>query len=265
MFKKIFAISRLYNYSIYAGNNEDILIFHNHNKLDRAYTDGSKNKNVITAVEIMEYVGYEHYLLVGKQNGHIHHYKIDFGTLDNILQFPDDDQYLGFFYKSILRYHSKEIVSIKYNCYLNLWISASKDGFVHIWDYEGFPILSICIKNKDIKYAILASDPIPSFIVYLEDEIYCYLINQIVPIRKLKLKNEVYNFDIIKSSCFEDFLICQDDNKIYIISIPYLDIVYEINEKVTSFDYLSKEKLIVGFLKHDNENKVTIKKIKCDI
>ena len=265
MFKKIFAISRLYNYSIYAGNNEDILIFHNHNKLDRAYTDGSKNKNVITAVEIMEYVGYEHYLLVGKQNGHIHHYKIDFGTLDNILQFPDDNQYLGFFYKSILRYHSKEIVSIKYNCYLNLWISASKDGFVHIWDYEGFPILSICIKNKDIKYAILASDPIPSFIVYLEDEIYCYLINQIVPIRKLKLKNEVYNFDIIKSYCFEDFLLCQDDEKIYIISIPYLDIIYEINEKVTSFDYLSKEKLIVGFLKHDNENKVTIKKIKCDI
>jgi hypothetical protein len=47
--------------------------------------------------------------------------------------------------------------------------------------------------------------------------------------------------------------------------LPYLEIVYEINEKVTSFDYLSNEKLIIGFLRHEDENKVTIKKIKCDI
>ena len=265
VFKKIFAISRLYNYSVHGGNIEDVLIFHNHTKLDRAYSDGSKNKNVITAVEIIDYVGYEHYLLVGKQNGHIHHYKVDFETMDDLIKYPDDSQYPGFFFKSILRYHNKEITSIKYNYYLNLWISSSKDGFVHIWNYNGYPILSVCLKNKNIKFAILASDPIPSFLVYFDNEIYCYILNQITPVRKLNLKNEVYNFDIIKSSCFEDFLICQDDNKIYIISIPYLEIVSEINEKVTSFDYLPNEKLIIGFLRHDNENKVSIKKIKCDI
>ena len=185
--------------------------------------------------------------------------------MDDLIKYPDDSQYPGFFFKSILRYHNKEITSIKYNYYLNLWISSSKDGFVHIWNYNGYPILSVCLKNKNIKFAILASDPIPSFLVYFDNEIYCYILNQITPVRKLNLKNEVYNFDIIKSSCFEDFLICQDDNKIYIISIPYLEIVSEINEKVTSFDYLPNEKLIIGFLRHDNENKVSIKKIKCDI
>ena len=264
-FKKIFALSRLYKYSIHGGNIEDILMFYNHRNFNRAYSDGSKNKNFITAVEIIDYVGYEHYLLVGKQNGHIHHYKVDFETLDDIFNYPDDTQYPAFFFKSILRYHNKEISSLKYNCYLNLWISTSKDGFVHIWNYNGYPILSVCIKNKNIKYGILASDPIPSFVVYCDNELYCYILNQITPVRQLKFENELYNFDIIKSNCFEDFLICQDENKIYIISLPYLEIVSEINEKVTSFDYLSNEKLIIGFLRHDNENKVTIKKIICDI
>ena len=264
-FKKIYALSRIYNYSVHGANIEDILMFYNHRDFKRAYSDGSKNKNVITAVEIIDYVGYEHYLLIGKQNGHIHHYKVDFETLDDIFNYPDDTQYPAFFFKSILRYHHKEIVSIKYNCYLNLWISTSKDGCVHIWNYNGYPILSVFLKNKNIKYGILSSDPIPSFVVYCDNELYCYILNQVKPIRQLNFQNEIYNFDIIKSNCFEDLLICQDDNKMYIISLPYLEIVAEINEKVTSFDYLSNEKLIIGFLRHDNDNKVTIKKIKCDI
>ena len=116
-----------------------------------------------------------------------------------------------------------------------------------------------------MKYALLFSDPIPSFIVYFDNIIQCYLLNQIKPLRILELKNEVYNFEIVKSNCFEDFLFCQDDNKIYVISIPYLEIVHEINEKFTTFDYLRNEKLIIGFLRHQDENKITIKKIKCDI
>ena len=265
VFKKIFAISRMYKYSVHAGNKDDVLIFYNHGKFDRAYNDASKNKNLITSVEIIDNVGYEHYLIIGKKNGHIHHYKVDFETIDDLIKYPDDSQYPGFFYKSVLRYHNKEIVSIKYNCYLNLWISSSKDGFIHIYNFNGDPILSTLIKDKNIKYAILASDPIPCFVVYLDNELNCYLINQLKPLKKLNLKNEVYNFDIIKSNCFEDFLVCQDDNKIYIINLPYLEIVHEINEKVTSFDYLESEKIIIGFLRHDNENKVTIKKIKCDL
>ena len=265
VFKKIFAISRLYNYSVFGGNIDDVIVFCNHRSFDRAYNNDSKNKNYITAVEIIDYVGYEHYLLVGKKNGHIHHYKVDFETLDDTIKFPDDNQFPGFFYKSILRYHSKEIISIKYNCYLNLWISTSKDGYVHIWNYNGYPILSVFIQNKNIKYAIMASDPIPCFIVYFDNEIDCYILNQVRPVRKLVIENELYNFDTVKSNCFEDYLICQDDNKIYIISLPYLEIIYEINEKFTSFDYLPAEKLIIGFLRHENESKVTIKKIKCDL
>jgi WD40 repeat protein len=244
---------------------DDVIAFYNHSKLDRAYHDFCKNKNVITAVEILDYVGYEHYLLIGKQNGHIHHYKVDFETIDDYIRYYEESQFPGYFYKSILRYHSKEVVSIKYNPYLNLWISSSKDGYVHIFNYNGDLILSTFIKNNNIKYAILASDPIPCFVVYFDNEFNCYLINQVKPIRKLNLKTELYNFDIIKSNGFEDFLICQDENKIYIISLPYLEIVYEIKEKVTSFDYLPNEKLIIGFLRHEDENKVTIKKIKCDI
>jgi hypothetical protein len=264
-FKKIFALSRLYNYSVRGGNIDDLLTFQNHRRFDSAYSDNSKNKNFITAVELIDYVGYEHYLLVGKQNGHIHHYKVDFETMDDIIKYPDDVQYPGYFYKSILRYHSKEIISLKYNCYLSLWISSSKDGFLHIWNYNGYPILSVNIGKKNIKYAILASDPIPCFAVYFDNEINCYILSQVKPVTKLVLKSEVYNFDIIKSNSFEDYLICQDDNKIYVISLPYLEIVYEINEKVTSFDYLYNEKMIIGFLRHENESKVTVKKIKCDI
>ena len=73
VFKKIFAISRLHKYSVHA--IYDAITFYNHNKLDSAYHDTYKIKNVITAIEILNYVGYEHYLLIGKQNGHIHHIK----------------------------------------------------------------------------------------------------------------------------------------------------------------------------------------------
>ena len=264
VFKRIFAISRLYNYSVHAGNIDDIITFYNHRRLDSAYNYSSKNKKFITAVELIDYVGYEHYLLIGKQNGHIHHYKVDFEEIDNFIEYPNDTQYNSFYYKKIFRCHSQEIVSIKYNCNINLWISTSKDGFVHIWNYMGDIIFSVFIKSKNIKYALLSSDPIPCFIVYYDNEIDCFLINQIKPIRKLKLKSEVYNFDIIKSNSFEDYVVCQDEDKIYIISLPYLDIVHEINEKVTSFDYLSEEKLIIGFLRNDDES-VTVKKIQCDI
>ena len=265
VFKKIFALSRLYNYSIHAGNADNIIMFYNHRKLDNAYNKGSTNKNIITAVEIIDFVGYEHYLLIGKQNGNIHHYKVDFEILDDFIKNPDNNQYSAFYYKKILYAHSREIISIKYNPYLNFWISSSKDGYVHLWSYFGDLMLSVFIKSKNIKYAILSSDPIPCFLVYFDNEINCYLLNQVKPLRKLNLKTEIYNYDIIKSNCFEDFLVCQDDDKIYLISIPYLEIVCEINEKVTSFDYLANEKLIIGFLRHENENKVTIKKIKCDI
>ena len=181
-------------------------MFYNHRKMDRAYNDGSKNKNMITAVEIVDYVGFEHYLLVGKQNGHIHHYRVDFETIDDLLHYPDESQYPGFYYKSILRHHNKEIISIKYNCYLNLWISTSKDGFAHIWNYNGYPLFSIFIKNKNAKFAILASDPIPCFIVYFNNELKCYILGQNLPARKLEVKTELYNFDTIKSNNFEDYL-----------------------------------------------------------
>ena len=264
-FKKIFAVSRLYKYSVHGGNADNVLMFYNHRKMSSAFNQPSKNKNFITAVEIIEYVGYEHYLLVGKQNGNIHHYKVDFETIDDLIKFPDDNQYPSYFYKSILHGHSKEIISIKYSEYLNLWISTSKDGYAHLWNFSGDLILSVYLPNKNIKYAILCSDPIPCFLIYFDNEIDCYLLNQIKPIRKIIMKTEVYNFDIIKSNCFEDYLVCQDDEKIYVISIPYLEIVSEINEKVTSFDYLADERLIIGFLRHEDESKVTIKKILCDI
>jgi hypothetical protein len=129
-FKKISAVSRLYNYSVHGGNADNVLMFYNHRKLSSAYNQPSKNKNFITVVEIIEYVGYEHYLLVGKLNGNIHHYKVDFETLDDLIKYPDDNQYPAYFYKSILHGHSKEIISIKYSEYLNLWISTAKDGYV---------------------------------------------------------------------------------------------------------------------------------------
>ena len=265
VFKKIFSISRSLKYSIHGGYIDDVILFYNHRKLDSVYNHDTYNKKLITAIEIIEYIGNEHYLLIGKSNGHIHKYKIDFESIDDLIKYPDDSQYPEFYYKSILRSHNKEIISIKYNSYLNIWISCSKDGFVHVWNTNGYSLFSVFVKCNNMKYALLFSDPIPSFIVYFDNIIQCYLLNQIKPLRILELKNEVYNFEIVKSNSFEDFLFYQDDNKIYVISIPYMEIVHEINEKVTTFDYLSNERLIIGFLRHENENKVTIKKIKCDI
>ena len=265
VFKRIFSISRSLKYSFHAGCIDDVIIFYNHRKLNSAYNHDSYNKKLITAVELIEYVGNEHYLLIGKSNGHIHKYKIDFESIDDLIRSPGENEYPEFYYKTILRVHNKEIISIKYNSYLNIWISCSKDGFVNNWNSNGYCISSIFVKCKIMKYALLFSDPIPCFIVYFDNVIQCFLINQIKPLRILELKTEVYNFEIVKSNCFEDFLFCQDDNKIYVISIPYLEIVHEINEKFTTFDYLRNEKLIIGFLRHQDENKITIKKIKCDI
>ena len=265
VFKRIFSISRSLKYSLHTGCIDDVIIFYNHRKLNSGYNHDSYNKRLITAVELIEYFGYEHYLLIGKLNGHIHKYKIDFESIDDLIKNPGDNEYPEFYYKSILRAHNKEIISMKYNSYLNMWISCSKDCFVHIWNTNGYILLSVFVKCYIMKYALLFSDPIPGFIVYFDNVIQCFLLNQIKPLRILEMKSEVYNFEIVKSNCFEDFLFCQDDNKIYVISIPYLQIVHEINEKFTTFDYLSNERLIIGFLRHNDENKVTIKKIKCDI
>ena len=75
---------------------------------------------------------------------------IDFDVIDNYIRYYGETKYLAYFDKSILRFHSREVVSIKYNPYLNLWISSSKDGYVHIFKYNIDLILSTYIKNKNI-------------------------------------------------------------------------------------------------------------------
>ena len=123
VFKKIFSISRSLKYSIHGGYIDDVILFYNHRKLDSVYNHDTYNKKLITAIEIIEYIGNEHYLLIGKSNGHIHKYKIDFESIDDLIKYPDDSQYPEFYYKSILRAHNKEIISIIFNSYLNIWIS----------------------------------------------------------------------------------------------------------------------------------------------
>jgi WD40 repeat protein len=167
----------------------------------------------------------EKYLFVGNTIGNVKIYEINVETYENV----------------ILKYimdHLSEISHIDINNELNLWLSASIDGFVNIYTMPDFKsVRSIKTLAKKLEYAFLSTSSLPSIIVIgFENEhgaVYSYSINGKYLTQK-KEEDTLLNPIIIKDLNCTEYLIyiSKNNNSIVIRDLPFLNIHTIINDMV---------------------------------
>ena len=171
----------------------------------------------------------EKYLFVGNTIGNIIIYEIDLDTfyLNEIDNKTDQ---------------LSEISHIDVNNDLNLWSSASSDGYVNIYTMPSFKLVrSIKTKAKKLEYAFLSSSSLPSIIVInIENknrEIFSYSINGKFLMHG-KDEDTILSPIIIKDLNFAEYLvyISKNEKTIFIRSLPFLKVVNKIDniENVTN-------------------------------
>ena len=141
-------------------------------------------------------------------------------------------------YYNIIHPHSKEIISINSNINLNMLISSSFDGYIHLYVIPSLKIIrSIYINTNNIliEKVFLSSTPLPCFLLFSnEKQFICYSING------EKLYDDYIEDDFIYPQLFTgnnfiDYLIYNSSENTYNIIIrqfPYMGIVekFELNE-----------------------------------
>ena len=162
----------------------------------------------------------ENYLFLGNSIGNICIYKIeqDF-TKWKILQYKTE--------------HISPISHINCNNELNLWCSATVDGYINIYTLPLCKLIR-CIKvsTEKCSYAFISSSPLPSVIVISDEEnnseLYVYSING-----NLMLKQQEYihltNPILIKDIYSFEYLAFVGNDSIIIRKIPNLDIQVNID------------------------------------
>ena len=161
----------------------------------------------------------EDYLFIGNMRGNIgiYHKKGE----ENIY----DINYDWIPYNKITDQMS-EISHINCNNELNLWASATVDGYVNIYSFPLCKLFrSIKIPTKKCRYIFLSSSPLPSIIAICneknESEIFVYSINGKLLFRQ-KEQNNILSPKIIKDLNSNDFLVYICNSNICIRSIPNL-------------------------------------------
>ena len=159
----------------------------------------------------------EKYLFVGNSKGNIIIYEINYETYEFKIIEVNTDQL-------------SEISYININSELNLWISASIDGFINLYTIPCFKLVrSIKTKAKKLEYAFLSTSTLPSIIVINTQnkyrEIYSYSINGKL-LKGEKIDDTLLNPFIIKDSNFNEYLIyiSKNNNSIEIRNLPFLEI-----------------------------------------
>ena len=190
----------------------------------------------------------EKYLFVGNAIGNIKIYELNLDTYENIILFNNIDQL-------------SEISHIDVNNELNLWLSASIDGYVNIYTMPSFKLVrSIKTLAKKLEYSFLSTSSLPSIIVIgIENdcrEIYSYSING----KYLTQKKEEYsllNPIIIKDLNSYEYLvyISKNNNSIVIRDLPFLNIYNIINdmEKISSICVSDDIKLLYAISNEKDE------------
>lgn len=158
----------------------------------------------------------EKYLFAGNSIGNIIVYQINFDVSEWEIIANNTDQL-------------SEISHIDINNELNLWLSASIDGFVNIYTIPTFKLVrSIKTKANKLEYSFLSTSILPSIVVINSKnkyrEIYSYSING----KFLKYEKEddiLLNPIIIKDLNFNEYLvyICKNNNSIVIRNLPFLN------------------------------------------
>ena len=161
----------------------------------------------------------EDYLFIGNMRGNIgiYHKKGE----ENIY----DINYDWIPYNKITDQMS-EISHINCNNELNLWASATVDGYINIYSFPLCKLFrSIKIPTKKCRYIFLSSSPLPSIIAICneknESEIFVYSINGKLLFRQ-KEQNNILSPKIIKDLNSNDFLVYICNSNICIRSIPNL-------------------------------------------
>ena len=159
----------------------------------------------------------EKYLFVGNSIGNIIVYKISFDVFEWEIIINNTDQL-------------SEISHININRNLNLWLSASIDGFVNIYTLPTFKLVrSIKTKSKKLEYAFLSTSNLPSIIIIdIQSKyrnIYSYSINGKF-LKSEKEEDTLLNPIIIKDLNFNEYMlyICKNNNSVVIRNLPFLNI-----------------------------------------
>ena len=164
----------------------------------------------------------EKYLFAGNTIGNIIIYEIDSETFD-LKVVTDKTEQLS------------EISHIDVNNDLNLWSSASSNGYVNIYTMPSFKLVrSIKTKAKKLEYAFLSNSGLPSIIVInIENknrEIFSYSINGKF-LEHEKDEDTILSPIIIKDLNFSEYLvyISKNEKSIIIRSLPFLKVVNHID------------------------------------
>ena len=159
----------------------------------------------------------EKYLFVGNSIGNIVVYQINFDAYEWEILLNNTDQL-------------SEISHINVNTELNLWLSATLNGFVNIYTIPSFKLVrSIKTKAKHLEYAFLSTSSLPSILILNANnkirEIFSYSINGKF-LKYEKEEDSLLNPIIIKDSYFNEYLayICKNNNSIIIRNLPFLNI-----------------------------------------
>ena len=214
--------SSLNEYILYSGliNGETYIYNKNTNELNILENKQKKDISRITAYNYFNPELDTKYLYLGTERGSIIIYKREY--VENKIK-----------YHNIIHPHLKEIISINSNINLNILISSSYDGFIHLYTIPSLKIFrSIYFNPNDIliEQVFLSSTPLSCFLLYSnEKELICYSING------EKICN-FYNEDdfifpgVYTGNNFIDYLIYKSNentNNIIIRQFPYLGIIEE--------------------------------------
>jgi hypothetical protein len=156
--------------------------------------------------------------------------------------------------------HSNEILFIKYNFNLNLWLSAGKDGLINIYTPFYCKIVQSLNLNEEneekieIKFVNFISNPFPSILIYNYNNILIYSLNGNL-ICKKKI-GEIIDPKIIKNKfSFDEFVFIDDNNYLVICDLPYLNEMKQtvkFNNKIKKFNFNDDYSIIIGI--HEGNN-----------
>ena len=176
----------------------------------------------------------EDYIFLGNMKGNIIVYKNDNETKNLIPLYQINDQ-------------MNEISYIDCNNELNLWTSATVDGYINIYSLPLCKLFrSIRVPTKNCIFVFLSSSPLPSIIVITNDkketEIFVYSINGFLILRQ-KEQGDISSPIIFKDLNSNDYLAYISNNNIFIRSLPNLILqvlIDDLNEIYTIFTNKNK-------------------------
>ena len=208
---------------------------------------------IITAIEMINYNNnYINFIIIGDNFGNVKFISIN---ITNNQEKNSKNDNVPKILVNIFD-HSDEIIFIKYNFNLNLWLSAGKDGLINIYTPFYCKIVqSLCLnKEIELKFVDFSSNPFPSVVIYNSNEILIYSLNGNLLCEK-KI-GEIIDPKIIKNKfSFDEFVFVDDNNFLVICDLPFLNEMKQtvkFNNKIKKFDFNDDYSLIIGIEEGNN-------------